>query len=145
MPQILLYDDKEMHVFEVVGYYPSEPLVEPVDITTIEQIQMKRAIFQDWKYQAEIAVGKVKAELDPTTMKRIAKYNLDKDFEGINKSIESAKSQLKALQEEISVKERKLSTINDVVKKIWEDECFDEDDYLFDKSEEDDYEEDYWE
>lgn len=143
MPQILLYDEKEMHVFEVVGYYPSEPLVEPVDITTIEQIQTKRAIFQDWKYQAEIAVGKVKAELDPTTMKRIAKYNLDKDFEGINKNIDSARSQLKALQEEISVKERKLSTINDVVKQIWEDECFDEDDYLFDKSEEDDYEEDY--
>lgn len=58
MPHILLYDEKEMHVFEVVGYYPSKPLVEPVDITTIEQIQTKRAIFQDWKYQAEIAVGK---------------------------------------------------------------------------------------
>lgn len=145
MPQILLYDEKEMHIFDVVGYHPEEPLVEPVDITTIEQVQMKRAIFQDWSYRAEIAVGKVKAELDPTTMKRIAKYNLDKDFEEINKNIESAKSQLKALQEEISVKERKLSTINDVVKQIWEDECFDEDDYLFDKSEEYDREEDDWE
>lgn len=147
MPQILLYDEKEMHVFEVVNYHPEEPLVEPVDIATIEQVQLKRAIFQDWKYQAEIAVGKVRAELDPTTMKRIAKYNLDRDFEEINKNIESAKSQLNALQEEISVKERKLSTINDVVKQIWEDECFDEGDYLFDKPQEDDYEEseDDWE
>lgn len=129
MPQILLYDEKEMHIFNVIGYYPEEPLVEPVDITTIEQVQMKRAIFQDWSYRAEIAVGKVKAELDPTTMKRIARYNLDKNFEEINKNIESAKSQLKALQEEISVKERKLSTINDVVKQIWEDERFNEDDW----------------
>lgn len=145
MPQILLYDEKEMHVFDVVGYHPEEPLVEPVDITAIEEIQTKRAIFQDWRYAAEIAVGKVKAELDPTTMKRIAKYNLDKDFEEINKNIESAKSQLKTLQEEISVRERKLSTINGVVKQIWEDKCFNEDDYLFDKSGEDDYEEDYWE
>ena len=113
-----------MHVFEVVNYHPEEPLVEPVDIATIEQVQLKRAIFQDWKYQAEIAVGKVRAELDPTTMKRIAKYNLDRDFEEI-----------------------KLSTINDVVKQIWEDECFDEGDYLFDKPQEDDYEEseDDWE
>lgn len=47
MPQILLYDEKEMHVFDVVGYYPSEPLVESVDITTIEQVHSKRAIFQD--------------------------------------------------------------------------------------------------
>lgn len=96
MPQILLYDEKEMHVFDVVGYYPEEPLVEPVDIATIEQVQLKRAIFQDWSYMAEIAVGKVKAELDPTTMKRIAKYNLDKDFEEINKSIESAKKSVES-------------------------------------------------
>ena len=55
-------------------------------------------------------------------MKRIAKYNLDRDFEEINKNIESAKSQLNALQEEIS-------------------------DYLSDKPQEDDYEEseDDWE
>ena len=30
MPQILLYDEKEMHVFDVVNYHPEEPLVEPV-------------------------------------------------------------------------------------------------------------------
>lgn len=41
MPQILLYDEKEMHIFDVVGYYPEEPLVDPVDITTIEQVQVK--------------------------------------------------------------------------------------------------------
>ena len=46
MPQILLYDEKEMHVFEVIGYYPEEPLVEPVDITTIEQVQSKGIFFR---------------------------------------------------------------------------------------------------
>lgn len=145
MVQVLLYDNKEMHVFEVVGYFPKSVEMTEFDVTTLEDNFQRKEIIPNRTYQAEITTGKVKAELDPTTMKRIAKYNLDKDFEEINKSIESAKSQLKALQEEISVKERKLSKINDVVKQIWEDECFDEDDYLFGKSEEDDYEEDDWE
>lgn len=147
MPQILLYDEKEMHVFEVVGYYPSEALVEPVDITTIEQIQTKRAIFQDWKYTAEIAVGKVKAELDPTTMKRIAKYNLDKDFEELNRQIKSVEDRLKLLNEEMETKEKKLEFMQKICQQIWNDDCFDEDDYAKDEdSDYDDYEDcDDWE
>lgn len=111
MPQILLYDEKEMHVFDVVNYHPEEPLVEPVDITTIEQVQMKRAIFQDWSYRAEIAVGKVKAELDPTTMKRIAKYNLDKDFEELNEKIKSAEERSKNPNEQVEEKDQKNEEI----------------------------------
>lgn len=140
MPQILLYDEKEMHVLEVIGYHPEEPLVEPVDITTIEQVQMKRAIFQDWSYRAEIAVGKVKAELDPTTMKRIAKYNLDKDFEELNRQIKSAEERLKNLNEQAEEKERKLELMRELFPKIWNDTDFDQDNYLPD--EDYDYEED---
>lgn len=135
--QILLYDDEEMHVLEVVKYFPQPVEYTESDVTMLEDVFAKKAIIPKCTYQVELTTGEVKAELDPATMKRIAKYNLDKDFEEINKSIESAKSQLKALQEEISIKERKLSTINDVVKQIWEDECFDENDYLFDKLEDD--------
>lgn len=141
MPQILLYDEKEMHVFDVVGYHPEEPLVEPVDIATIEQVQMKRAIFQDWSYRAEIAVGEVKAELDPTTMKRIAKYNLDKDFEELNEKIKSAEERLKNLNEQAEENERKLELMRELFPKIWHDANFDQDNYLPDE----DYEEDDWE
>lgn len=143
MPQILLYDEKEMHVLEVIGYHPEEPLVEPVDIATIEQVQMKRAIFQDWSYRAEIAVGKVKAELDPTTMKRIAKYNLDKDFEELNRQIKFAEERLKNLNEQAEENERKLELMRELFPKIWHDANFDQDNYLPD--EDCDYEEDDWE
>lgn len=130
MPQILLYDEKEMHIFDVIGCYPEEPLVEPVEITTIEQVQTKRDIFQDWSYKAEIAVGKVKAELDPTTMKRIAKYNLDKDFEELNRQIKSAESRLKNLNEQVKEKEQKLELMGELFLKIWNDADFDQDNYL---------------
>lgn len=141
--QILLYDDEGMHVLEVAKYFPQPVEFTEYDVTTLEDAFSKIELVPNCTYQAEIKTGEVKAEIDPTTMKRIAKYNLDKDFEEINKNIESAKKQLKALQEEISVKERKLSTINNVVEQIWEDECFDEDDYLFGKSDDNDYEEFY--
>ena len=136
MPQILLYDENEMHVFDVVGYYPEEPLVEPVDITTIEQVQMKRTIFQDWSYRAEIAVGKVKAELDPTTMKRIAKYNLDKDFEELNEKIKSAEERLESLNKEVEEKKEKLKFMGELLLKVWNDRDFDKDNFLLNEYEE---------
>lgn len=136
MPQILLYDEKEMHVFDVVNYHPEEPLVEPVDIATIEQVQMKRAIFQDWSYRAEIAVGKVKAELDPTTMKRIAKYNLDKDFEELNRQIKSAEERLESLNKEADEKKEKLKFMGELLSKVWNDRNFDKDNFLLNEYEE---------
>lgn len=136
MPQILLYDEKEMHVFDVVNYHPEEPLVEPVDIATIEQVQMKRAIFQDWSYRAEIAVGKVKAELDPTTMKRIAKYNLDKDFEELNRQIKSAEEKLESLNKEAEEKKEKLKFMGELLLKVWNDRNFDKDNFLLNEYEE---------
>lgn len=141
--QILLYDDREMHIYDIVNYNPKPPDEDEIDATTIEDMFTHKAIVPKGAYSAEITVGEKKAELDPTTMKRIAKYNLDKEFEAINKSIESAKSQLNALQEEISVRERKLSTIDNIVKKIWEDDIFDEDNYIPDEG--GDYEDDEWE
>lgn len=136
MLQILLYDEKEMHVFDVVGYYPEEPLVEPVDIATAEQVQMKRAIFQDWSYRAEIAIGKVKAELDPTTMKRIAKYNLDKDFEELNRQIKSAEERLKSLNKEADEKKEKLKFMGELLSKVWNDRNFDKYNFLLNEYEE---------
>ena len=136
MPQILLYDEKEMHVFDVVGYHPEDPLVESVDIATIEQVQMKKAIFQDWSYRAKIAVGKVKAELDPTTMKRIAKYNLDKDFEELNRQIKFAEEKLESLNKEAEEKKEKLKFMGELLLKVWNDRDFDKDNFLLNEYEE---------
>lgn len=133
MPQILLYDENEMHVFDVVGYHLEEPLVEPVDITTIKQV--KKAIIADWKYKAEIAVGRVKAELDPTTMKRIARYNLDKDLEELNKEIKSAEERLERINKEAEEKKKKLKFMGELFLKVWNDRDFDKDNYLTDEHE----------
>lgn len=143
MPQVILYDDREMHVFEVVGYYPQPVEATEFDVTMLEDMYEKKMIIPNHTYQAEITTGEIKAELDPTTMKRIAKYNLDKDFEGLNRQIKSAENRLKNLNEQAEEKERKLELMRELFHKIWHDADFDQDNYLPD--EDDDYEEDDWE
>ena len=145
MGQILFYDESGMRVFDCSLFDIQPPEQTELDVTGLEDMETQTIIRTGTTATASITLGETKAELDPTTMKRIAKYNLDKDFEEINRKIESAKSQLKALQDEISVKENKLETIDKVVKQIWEDECFDEDNYLSDKEVYYDKEDDDWE
>lgn len=125
-----------MRVFDVTRYYPEQPAFEENDITTLEDANTKILIKPKWTYKVEITTGQVKAELDPTTMKRIAKYNLDKDFEELNKQIKSAENRLKNLNEQVEEKERKLELIGELFIKIWNDTDFDQDNYLPD---EDDY------
>lgn len=143
MPQILLYDEKEMHVFDVVGYFPQPVGATEFDVTVLEDMCEKKMIIPNCTYQAEITTGEVKAELDPTTMKRIAKYNLDKDFEELNRQIKSAENRLKNLNEQAEENERKLELMRELFPKIWNDPDFDQDNYLPD--EDCDYEEDDWE
>lgn len=140
MPQILLYDEKEMHVFEVKNYYLGTVEFTSYSYAPIEDNQRRISLIPEHTYKAEITIGEVKAELDPTTMKRIAKYNLDKDFEKLNRQIKSAEERLKNLNEQVEEKEQKLELMKTLFPKIWNDADFDQDNYLPD--EDCDYEED---
>lgn len=143
MLQVLLYDGKEMRIFDVASYDP-EPL-EPSDfnVAPLWSTRKKTAIIPDYTFEARITTGEVKAELDPTTMKRIAKYNLDKDFEELNRQIKSAEERLKNLNEQAEENEQKLELMRELFPKIWHDANFDQDNYLPD--EDCDYGEDDWE
>lgn len=143
MLQVLLYDGEQMHTFEIVGYFPKPVEMTEYDITTLDDMFQKKAIIPNSTYQAELRTGEVKAELDPTTMKRIAKYNLDKDFEELNRQIKSAERRLKNLNEQEEQKEQKLELMKELFPKIWNDADFVQDKYLPD--EDCDYEEDDWE
>ena len=143
MLQVLLYDGKEMRIFDVASYDP-EPL-EPSDfnVAPLGSTRKKTAIIPGYTFEARITTGEVKAELDPTTMKRIAKYNLDKDFEELNRQIKSAEERLKNLNEQAEENEQKLELMRELFPKIWHDANFDQDNYLPD--EDCDYGEDDWE
>lgn len=143
MSQVLLYDGEQMHVFDVVNCCPQPIETTAFDVTTLEDNLQKIEIIPNRTYQAELTTGEVKAELDPTTMKRIAKYNLDKDFEELNRQIKSAEERLKNLNEQAEEKEQKLELMRELFPKIWNDTEFEQDNYLPDEDcnyEEDDLE-----
>lgn len=119
MMQILLYDDKEMRIYEVLRFSPEATEIAQNEVPT-------RTIM------AEISAGEVKAGLDPTTMKRIARYNSEKDFEELNKKIKSAEDKLKDLNKQVIDKEAKLEFMGEMIWKIWKDKYFDPDNYLLD-------------
>lgn len=120
--QVLLYDDQEMRIYNVVEFYKwnNDFAINEVQETT---------------YKVRILSETSKAELDPTTMKRIAKYNLDKEFWEINDKINKAHEELLRLDKEVNERSEKILLMDDLIEMIWEDEDFDEDKYLPDDGE----------
>lgn len=115
--QILLYDDEEMLIYNVIEFSTQNEGIAYNEVP-------KTAIM------AKITTETVKAELDPTTMKRIAKYNLDKEFWEINDKINKAQEELLRLDKEVDEKREKILLMDNLIEMIWEDEDFDEDKYL---------------
>lgn len=115
--QVLLYDDEEMRIYNVVNF----------------GVQNKEFTYNEVPKEtimAEITTETDKAELDPTTMKRIAKYNLDKEFREINDKINKAREELLRLDKEVNERREKILLMDNLIEMIWEDEDFDEDKYL---------------
>lgn len=59
--QILLYDDKEMHVWEVLGYFPQPPDMIEMDVAALEDMMSNHAIVPKGTYTAEFTVGERKS------------------------------------------------------------------------------------
>lgn len=120
--QVLLYDDEEMRIYDVVEFdkWNNDFAINEIQETT---------------YKVRILSETSKAELDPTTMKRIAKYNLNKEFETINSQTAKALEYLASINRLVEEKEKKLAFMEELIRKIWEDEGFDEDKYLPDDGE----------
>lgn len=142
MTQMLLYDDEGMRIYDVTNFVQDCAITDVIEARTIEQTTYCQLIPR-MTYDVKISIGEVKAELDPTTMKRIAKYNLEKDFEELNQQIKSAEERLKLLNEQIETQEEKAGFIRELTHRIWNDPCFDQDNYLPDEDE--NYAEDGWE
>lgn len=118
--QILFYDDNEMHIFEVLDFRPDKPEHDLVDMTTLEDDFQKVVMVPHTQYTASIHIGDQLAELDPITMKRIARYNLDKENESLLNAIKRRKTDLDKLSEEYKNLSDRLERIKDIGADIWE-------------------------
>lgn len=117
---VILYDEKEMKCYG--GYLGNFKVENPIpfDVTalsdTCRQIikmpQTTANAILDLRYQI--------AELDPTTMKRIARFNLEKENEELLEEIERNKKAIESLKSEYKELEKRLEIISKIGKDIWE-------------------------
>lgn len=119
--QVILYDEDQMQCFG--GYLSGfeieyqKPIFTPIEDSfstmSIKPIGPSYA-YTTLKLEHEII------QLDPTTMKRIAKYNLEKENEGLLKEIEKNKKEIEGLKELYKTLQERLQAISDIGSDIWE-------------------------
>lgn len=126
MSQLLFYNTEkdEMRVYDCYVREVKREEDTAVDCTMLEDTVARTMYIPSDQANAVFNIREVVAELDPTTMKRIARYNKDKEMEELNYKIQSAEDRLKRLNDEMEEKEKKLELIQNLGRQIWEDDYF---------------------
>lgn len=145
MSQLLFYntENDEMRVYDCYGCKVKQQEGTKLDGSSLEDMVEQTMYRPSDRANAVFNIKEVVADLDPTTMKKIAKYNKDKELEELNYKIQSAEDMLKGLNEEMVEKEKKLELMQELLRQIWEDDCFDE--AIYSRTDKYDYDEDYLE
>lgn len=117
---VILYDEEEMKCY---GGYIGEFTVGnpiPLDVPTLENNCCHVIKMPPITATAILDLRHRIAELDPTTMKRIARFNLEKENEELLEEIKSNKQSIENLKSEYKELEKRLETISEIGKDIWE-------------------------
>lgn len=119
--KVILYDEDQMQCFG--GYLSGVTMQDPerTDISTLEDYS-HRVIrgMSNTSTNITLELQHEIIQLDPTTMKRIAKYNLEKENEGLLKEIKKNKKQIEDLKEMYKSFQERLQAISDIGSNIWE-------------------------
>ena len=97
--QIIYYSESETKCFDVESYEDITELPEMVEITDGNDC-IRRYIPSRLNPTTIIISGEEIVSLDSTTMKRIAKFNLEKENEFLLKEINDKKKEIAELQEQ---------------------------------------------
>ena len=133
--KIIIYNDEEMHYSE--GYLLNMSC-EPQCINCDNGYGYEaRLVGMEFTFGANVEPDKETIQLDPTLMKRIAKYNKEKEIEKLEEKIKRKKETLKELEDNIQDKKKRWKMIQDYVANIYDIDVDDDDDYDYDWEKED--------
>lgn len=134
-PRILIYDSKDINY--KVGYLGNiqEVMPERIEITSLDGIRPQYISSRCHTFTCDISdyqeLDSIK--LDPTTMKRIAKYNKEIECLKLDEEIKKKKEEIKELEDILNDRENRVKKLKDYIKDIWQldinDNDEDEDDY----------------
>ena len=119
IPRVLIYDDKNMRYFvgNMIGWETSLYGYEDIGETKAE------ILIQNGQLVNNI-------ELDPTTMKRIAKFNKEQEIRRLDEEINKKKENIKELDDILQDKDKRVEKLKEFVANIYNiDINDDEEDY----------------
>lgn len=110
--QMIYYDDDKMECYTITAYSVTDktPMLNVAKSSDFIQQYIKG--LPDYEVDFEIAS---KVELDPTMMKRIAKYNEEKDIENLQNKKEKLQEEIKQLEENKKKQENRLQSVKDFI------------------------------
>lgn len=126
--QLIFYDNEEMMCFNVEHFLWQDPPAELLDITALtDEVQ---AFIGSSRTQPTVVYLEKADEiikLDPTTMKRIARYNLEEENAALLKEIEERKKVIDDLEQKEQVLRDRFKKAIAAFKEIMENGYYDED------------------
>ena len=103
---------------------------EQIEITSLEDIQPRYISSSCYMFTCDIPNYQEldTIELDPTTMKRIAKYNKEIECLKLDADINQKKEQIKELEDILNDRENRVKKLKDYINDIWNLDIQDDED-----------------
>lgn len=124
--KIIIYNEEEMHYAEGILL---ETSCEPEYVNYDNGYEQKSHLLGvNYTFGTNLKPDTETIQLDPTLMKRIAKYNKEKEIEKLEKEIKRKQKKLKELEDKIEDREKRWEKIQDYVANIYDIDLDDDDD-----------------
>lgn len=130
--KIIIYNEEEMHYVEGILLEMSR---EPEYMNYNNGFE-SQLVGVNYTFGANCKPDTETIQLDTTLMKRIAKYNKEKEIEKLEEKIKTKQEELKELESKIEDREKRWKKIQDYVANIYDidvDDDDDDDDYYYDE------------
>lgn len=124
--KIIIYNEEEMHYAEGILL---ETSCEPEYVNYDNGYEQESHLLGvNYTFGTNLKPDTETIQLDPTLMKRIAKYNKEKEIEKLEKEIKRKQKKLKELEDKIEDREKRWEKIQDYVANIYDIDLDDDDD-----------------
>lgn len=118
--QLIFYDNEEMMCFDVTHFMLKEPEIQKLEATCLDDDESHFIRSMAEPTVIYLETGKEMVKLDPTTMKRIARYNLEEENKGLLKEIEERKKVIDDLEQKEQVLRDRFTKAISTFKEIME-------------------------
>lgn len=124
--QIIFYDSDKMMCFDVKKFMVKEPEKQMIETTLAGDEERHFIQSTPEPICMFIETGEELVKLDPTTMKRIARYNLEEENAALLKEIEERKKVIANLEQKEDVLRDRYRKAIATFKEIMENGCYDD-------------------